>query len=362
MLAVSSFFDHQKSGIMDEMDTLIATHQISHYNWEAVAQHYRDAKTIPDHATMSNDNLFKLTGRVPRLLMMVKTNYLANGKSWSNRIYAAIDSKIVSYFTNRIQQVIKSHKEKDVFEFAARAVINQYKYGPIPDEWRNSGIFERSDDEEVTPICPSVLRAMYECISAEMDTIVQLLADTEYCGTAFEIFIKLGFFNQNELKFPALHFDGTELRLSIVNKVDQDMPANDEHIDVKYSDNTMVICYQHHPVVDVVIYSQGIVNFVSIQSCTANRTNFDDFWTSKVGNSNYSILEYYCQKSPYSKSATVAKAKRWTEKLKSLVKFIIITPDTTKHNSKSFQDVIRISGESSKQFGTLVKYFQSPCC
>ena len=370
MLAVSSSFDVQKSGMFADMDAALSTNQIFLYNkveWEAVAQHYRNAGTIPDHATLSDDNLFKLTGRVPRLLMMVKANYLGNGKSWSNRIYSAVDSKIVSYFTERIRRVIERHKEKYVFEFAARAVINQYKYGSLSDKWVDSGIFERSDDDdEVNPISPGVLRAMYECVSTEMDSVIQLLAETECCGTAFEMFIKLGFFKQKELKFPVKYLDGTEssseLKLSIFNKVDQDMPANDESIGEKYSSNTMVICYQNHPVVDVVIYCQGVVNFVSvsIQSYTAHRTNFDDFWNSKVGNSNYSILEYYCRKSPYSESATVANAKRWTEKLKSLVKFIFITPDTTKHRPKNgpFQDVIRINGESLNQFGTSAKYFQ----
>jgi hypothetical protein len=198
--------------------------------------------------------------------MMVKKYYLENA-TWSNLIYLEIDAAFASYFTERVNRVIERHQEKYVFEFAARAVMNQYRYGTLPDRWLDSGLFERLVDDEIIPISPAVLRAMYESVKTDMDRILQFLADTECRGTAFEMFIKLGFLNQKEFTFPVKRLDGTnesssDLKLSVFKKVDQDKPViDDTHL--KYEGNTMVVCYQNHPVVDLVIYSEGVVNFQS---------------------------------------------------------------------------------------------------
>ena len=62
---------------------------------------------------------------------MVKANYLENEKSWSNRIYTTVDSKIVAYFTDRIRRIMERYKEKYLFEFAGRAVIKNNIHGGI---------------------------------------------------------------------------------------------------------------------------------------------------------------------------------------------------------------------------------------
>lgn len=54
----------------------------------------------------------------------------------------------------------------------------------------------------------------------------------------------------------------------------------------KFDDNTIIICYSpNHPVADVVVYSGGYINFISISisSYSVHRTKASDLFNGKVG-------------------------------------------------------------------------------
>jgi hypothetical protein len=81
-----------------------------------------------------------------------------------------------------------------------------------------------------------------------------------------------------------------------------------------------------------------------------------------VGNTDFNVLQYYCLKSPFPESVSVAKSTRWTQNLINCVRFIYITTDDTIHRRKKsggFKTVIRINGDSLQQFGLSAEYFKN---
>ncbi|KAJ3269274.1 hypothetical protein HDV01_001641 [Terramyces sp. JEL0728] len=372
MLAVSSSFDIQQSQMFSDMDASLAGRYVNLYTteeWSTVVMHYRTSNFIPNSFILPDTNLFELTGRVPRLLMMVKNEYLNNGNSLSAHNQKLIQGKNVKYFAQRITRILERHREKEILQFAALAVTNQFEFRPLPDRWVDSGLFEVLDDEKVTPIAPTVLDALYSTISDQLDSIIRVLASTDARGYAFQMFIQLGFAKkQSQFKFRGCRLDSTtsdlDFTILVAKKIDQICPKLNESIPA-YEDNTMIVCYgPTHPVVDVVIYSGGFINFVSISvsSYSIHATGAHDIFKCLVGNTKFSVLEYYCLASPYSVSKKFENSTRWTASLKEHVRFIYITTDQTKHNKSTLgksgaSEVFRVNGDALQVFGHAFKYF-----
>ena len=184
------------------------------------------------------------------------------------------------------------------------------------------------------------------------------------------MFVKIGFLKHKALfKFPYYLLDNSpftsggeiaKLHLLVTSQHPQDRNIVD---DGYFKDNCMVVCYDGHPVVDIVIYSQGLMYLISIsiQSYTKHSTNARDVFISKVSNSNESVFAYYCNRAPYSDIREISRNSKWTPNVKTKVKFVYITPDSTKHNFKTIteaQHVCRINGESLRLFGNSYGLFQ----
>lgn len=145
----------------------------------------------------------------------------------------------------------------------------------------------------------------------------------------------------------------------ISHRILQDRPKSADAIPT-YPDNSMIVCYSpNHPVADLVVYSGGVINFisVSISSYNIHRTKFGDLFDTEVGNTGHTPLSYYCLAAPPNYNAgRLARLTRISDTLTEKIRFIFITLDTTKHTARTMGQqgakyVYRINGEALMKFG-----------
>ena len=366
LLALSSSFDLSSSGMFADMDAELSKERIDLYNkteWFQLVEYYRTQGILPPVHELNEDSLWKLSGNVPRLLMVVKQEYLGlrskGFTSWSLGNSLNVRSSNLKYLVDRVQRVIDRHSEKDNLVFAAAVVINRYSRS-ISDSspWIDSGLFYLENGIAV-PIASDVLDAMYTVVSSASDRILDVIAKSEAKGIAFQMFVQLGFSKrQSMFEFSIQRLNGEVnigfFRLIVANHVLQEKDVLEPHIE----DNTMIICYKDHPVVDLVIYSMGKIYLVSIStsSYSEHTTTAKDVFTCTVGNSGKSILQYYCELSPFSLEEGICTSKSWTQPLQNVVSFIYITTDQTKHSKQTMKEdgakhVYRINGKQLGLFG-----------
>jgi hypothetical protein len=142
----------------------------------------------------------------------------------------------------------------------------------------------------------------------------------------------------------------------ISKRIEQIRPLADSMIPT-HEDNSMIICYSpNHPVADVVVYSGGYINFISISvsSYSVHRTKFEDLFTLTVGETGLTVFSYYCLAAPKSyNAAMIAEFTKLTKHVREKVRFIYVTTDETKHhlNTRWAEYVHRINGNALEKFG-----------
>lgn len=375
LLAVSSSYGLHKSEMFTDHEVALAEKRLKlliEQEWLAIVDRYRQHNLIPPETALSNESLHKLTGFVPRLLLTVKLEYevlkVQGYKEWKDINTFNISNISRKYFEAKVETVISRHRETVDIEFAALVVINKYdNLMSSSSPWIDSGLFALGPDGLPVPIAADVLTAMYNVVKTQSDQIISIIANTDAKWVAFELFVKLGFLRNKVMDFPVRRLDGEEekdLTLSISMKnhffqeQDQPLPNKDP------LEDTMIVCYEGHPVADLVIYSGGKLFLVSItlESYTKHRTSAADVFKIKVGNSGKSVLEYYCEASPYPDLVSLGQSDKWTEALKDNVKFVFVTIDNTNHNQNSMKNsgaksVYRINGELLQKFGNSYNLF-----
>ncbi|KAI3646843.1 hypothetical protein MP228_009771 [Amoeboaphelidium protococcarum] len=367
MLAVSSSFNVQKSEMFGDFDGGRGTIHVPLYSkseWDLIVSDYRQRQVFPP---LSDTELLGLTGHVPRLLATVKQRFIENEFSWTDRDYLYLRKANRDYFAHRVKIVISRTNEKDVLEFSCRVCINNYQSSHVPSTWIDSGLFEELSDGSAAPIAPDVINAMYDIVATKLDVIMQTLAKTDAKGYAFQMFIQMGLERERSFQFPVARLSQTvdevdhseHIDMLISERIVQQRPQFGQDIP-KYPDNSMIICYSpNHPVADVVVYSGGFINFISISisSYNVHRTKFGDLFTAKVGSTSHTPLSYYCLAAPPSYNAgRIAGLTRISDSLTRIIRFIFITLDTTKHNPATMmqqgaEHVYRINGEALRKFG-----------
>ncbi|KAI3639675.1 hypothetical protein MIR68_002369 [Amoeboaphelidium protococcarum] len=170
LLAVSSSFDLSNSGMFSDYDAVLAPKKISLYRkeeWQAMVTHYRNRRLLPPITQLSDEDLLKLTGTVPRLLMAVKQEYMSmhGDPTWSSINAVNVRNANLKYFTERVKRVIQRHSDKDSLLFATCVVTNQYqKQLSASNPWIDSGLFY-FEEGVLVPIASDVLTAMNDVLS-----------------------------------------------------------------------------------------------------------------------------------------------------------------------------------------------------
>ncbi|KAI3661743.1 hypothetical protein MP638_003751 [Amoeboaphelidium occidentale] len=375
LLAVSSSFDLHKSGMFTDYEAALAERRLellAEQEWLAIVGNYRQRGLIPPETSLSNDSLHKLTGFVPRLLVSVKLEYeelkVKGYKEWKDINTFNVSNINRKYFEAKVETVTSRHRETEDIEFAALVVINKYdNLMSYSSPWIDSGLFALGPDGLPRPIAADVLTAMYNVVKTQSDQIIFLLANSYAKWVAFELFVKLGFLQNNVMDFLVRRLDGTEENASTltINVSQHFLQERDQPLPNKESlKNTMIVCYKGHPVADLVIYSGGKLFLISIflEAYTKHGTSAADVFKIKVGNSGKSVLEYYCETSPYPDLVKLGTSDKWTEALKNNVKFVFVTIDNTIHNKNSMKksgakSVYRINGELLQKFGNSYNLF-----
>ena len=326
MLAVSSSFHVQKSAMFQDFDGGKATVLIPLYTdeeWRLIVNDYREQGVFPSVDYLGDSKLRELTGRVPRLLATVKQRYVEANRSWTDKDYVELKKSNRDYFAARVKAVMNRNKsEKDVLEFSCRVCINDLQsVRHAPPIWIDSGLFENGVDGSAIPIAPDVIGAMYDTISTNIDIVIQTLAKTDARGYAFQMFVQMGLEKQNTLSFPIARLNeranvyeegSLTIDMIISKRIEQIRPLADSMIPT-HEDNSMIICYSpNHPVADVVVYSGGYINFISISvsSYSVHPTKFEDLFTLTVGETGLTVFSYYCLAAPKSyNAAMIAKSQ-----------------------------------------------------
>ncbi|KAI3647197.1 hypothetical protein MP228_007418 [Amoeboaphelidium protococcarum] len=231
-----------------------------------------------------------------------------------SEMFGDFDGANRDYFAHRVKAVISTRtNEKDVLEFSCRVCINNYQSSHVPSTWIDSGLFEELSDGSAALIAPDVINAMYDIVATNLDIVIQTLTKTDAKGYAFQMFIQMGLERERSFQFPVARLtdkvdevDHSEhIDMLISERIVQQRPQSGEDIP-KYPDNSMIICYSpYQSVADVVVYSGGFINFISISisSYNVHRTKFGDLFTAKVGDTGHTPLSYYCLDAPPSYNA-----------------------------------------------------------
>ncbi|KAI3652274.1 hypothetical protein MP228_003577 [Amoeboaphelidium protococcarum] len=174
LLAVSSLFDLSNSGMFSDYDAVLAPKKISLYRkeeWQAMVTHYRDRRLLPPITQLSDQDVFKLTGTVPRLLMAVKQEYMSmhGDPTWSSINAVNVRNANLKYFSERVKRVIQCHSDKDSLLFATCVVTNQYERQlSASNPWIDSGLFYIEEGVPV-PIASDVLTAINDVLCSSVE-------------------------------------------------------------------------------------------------------------------------------------------------------------------------------------------------
>ncbi|KAI3645321.1 hypothetical protein MP228_011485 [Amoeboaphelidium protococcarum] len=373
MCAMSSTFPLWRASMFRDFDAVLTAIYIDLYSdeeWRAVVSYNRERGQFPSRKDLHDDKLQILTGRVPRLLESVKQSYLANDCRWSQALYDRCVNQNVLYFAERAHSVIERNREGrhsiPILRFASFAVLNQCERAYIPSEWIDSGLFEKQNGF-VTPICQSVLTAMFITVCDDIDEIISIMATSDR-EIAFKVLVIIGLSKQQSTKIQCCTLTGetdlTNFSLRAL-KVDFQLKPSEENVNSPYEEDTLIICHEsYQPPIDAVIYCDGFIYMISVslQSYFNHSTRVRDIFTQKVGLSGYNVLQHYCKHSPYMKSQSYMDETVWSQHLADHVRFIYITADSTKHDAtimrqSGAQYVNRVNGDQLEKLGESYKYF-----
>ena len=166
LLAVSSSFDIEKSGMFNDMDAVVSQFHLTLYTreeWETVVFYFRDRGKLPPEEQLTNEDLIKLTGYVPRLLVSVKYEYatllIGGDGTWDRTNYLAVHNRNLGYFEDRVNRMLERHSDTENVKFVALVVNNRYKKEMNPRPWIDSGLFYLENGIPI-PIAPAVLTAV----------------------------------------------------------------------------------------------------------------------------------------------------------------------------------------------------------
>lgn len=240
------------------------------------------------------------------------------------------------------------------------------KDGFIQDSFIDSlrKIDQEHQEQEIIPVCPMVIPSIYKALTSSMNEIISVLAkNIAFRGAAFETLIISKFrYEEGNLKGQVIEQNFT---LAVHQVIDQ--KRNQCQIIVNYPINSLIVCYQNHPTVDLVAYLNNRVYFIqiSVQAYSEHKSGngADEIFKSLIAETGEKLLDYYFKRSSY----PIHHGKHfepWDEELQQLAYFIHITPNQKVANQTTFKKsgaskviLFNHPEELIREFGLSTNYF-----
>lgn len=355
----------------------------SDIEFDAIVERMRDHGRLPSVAQgLDNATLTQNCGRVGRMIAFAQHAWeRAPAACWGREHLGILLNLAAEYYRRRVRSLLmhtatsttNDQDRRTLCDFVARIFLNKQTpteladVSCIPEAFQWAGLYDL-DRVPFRPLCPSVIVGINQALCDPTTSVLEIMANHPHTrGTALELFVERAFRVVSARRGPAIitlhttdiHGDAPEdwdLVVSNVRVQDRDDPAAAL---ANLTNGTLVICYLNHSVVDMVLYCNQSVYFLQISMLPylQHATKIDNLLNCNVRGTSTRVGVFYTDAARRLWPTFPRWNARFTEAVRQHVKYVYITPDTTRHAMRDRAKYVRRAGLNS--FGQDANIFDS---